>query len=107
MASYHRLGPAFLSKVDITDTYMIIWDQLNNITSVEFITPKETDSEPQLVGFHLSIPMGYVEYEPTFCATMEKIKYTSNNTMHNRGKHPVHLLEILTDTPPCGHNQLW
>ena len=85
---------------------MIIWDQLNNITSVEFIIPKETDSEPQLVGFHLSIPMGYMESVPLFCATTEKIKDTVNNAMHKIGKAPVHPLDILEETPPGDYNQI-
>ena len=47
---------------------MLIWFQLNYIPSVECIIPKDTDSESKLVGFHLSIPMGYMESVPFFCA---------------------------------------
>ena len=39
---------------------MRIWVRLVNIPSVAFLVPKEREVEDQLVGFHLSIPMGYV-----------------------------------------------
>ena len=85
---------------------MLIWFQLNYIPSVECIIPKDTDSESKLVGFHLSIPMGYMESVPLFCATMEKIKDTVNNAMHKIGKAPVHPLDILEETPPGDDNQI-
>ena len=74
---------------------MLIWFQLNYIPSVECIIPKDTDSESKLVGFHLSIPMGYMESVPLFCATTETIKYIANNAMHKRGEAPVHPLDVL------------
>ena len=40
-----KLGPTFLKK----------------LPSVAFLVPKSTPEEDQLVVFHLSIPMGYVE----------------------------------------------
>ena len=83
---------------------MRIWVRLNYIPSVAFFVPKETDSDPQLVRFHLSIPMGYVESTPFFCAAMETIKDTVNNSIHKRGKSPVHPLEILAKTPTGERN---
>ena len=56
-----ELGPTFLNKVDLADAYMRIWMQLEDIPSVVFLVPNATPEEDQLVGFHLSIPMGYVE----------------------------------------------
>ena len=74
---------------------------------MDFLAPKETNSEPQLAGFNLSIPMRYVEYVPLFCTVTETIKYTANNTMHKIEKVLVHLMEKLSETPPRERNQLW
>ena len=53
---------------------MRIWVRLEDIPSVAFLVPKATPDEEQLVGFHLSIPMGYVESAAFFCATTETVK---------------------------------
>ena len=55
-----KLVPTFLNELDIVDAYMRIWVHLEDILSVAFLVPKSTPEEDQLVGFHLSIPMGYV-----------------------------------------------
>ena len=55
-----KLGPTFLNKVDLADAYMRIWFRLKDIPLVAFLVPKATPDEDQIVGFHLSIPMGYV-----------------------------------------------
>ena len=65
-----------------------------------FLVPGETYSDPQLVGFHLSISMGRVESAPLFCAAKETIEDTANNTMHKRVNSPVQLLEISAETLP-------
>ena len=56
----HILGSTFLIKVNLADVYIHIWLRLNGIPFASFIFPKETDIEPQLVVFCLSIPMGCV-----------------------------------------------
>ena len=55
-----KLGPTFLNKVDLADAYMRIWVRLKVIPSVAFLVPKATPDEEHLIGFHLSMPMGYV-----------------------------------------------
>ena len=102
----HKLGQTFLSKFDLDDTYMHIWVWFD-IPYVDFLVPKETNSEPQLVGFNLSITMGYMESTPFFCAATETIKDIVNNIMHKRGDAPVHPLDILSETLHGDHNQLW
>ena len=68
LAAPPKLGHTFLNKVDLADAYMRIWVYLEDILSVAFLVPKATPDEDQLVGFHLSIPMGYVESAAFFCA---------------------------------------
>ena len=46
---------------------MRIWVRTEDIPSVAFLIPKETADKEQLVGFHLSIAMGYMESAAFFC----------------------------------------
>ena len=83
-----KIGPTLLNKVDLADAYMQIWVRLEDIPSVAFLVPKDTPDEDQLVGFHLSIPMGYVEYAAFFCATTETVKDCALDTLSTRHTAP-------------------
>ena len=98
LATPPKLGPTFLNKVDLTDAYMRIWVRLEDIPSVAFLMPKSTPEEDQLVGFHLSIPMGYVESATLFCSTTKTIKDCTLDTLSTRHTPPPHHLEDLADT---------
>ena len=95
-----KLGPTFLNKVDLADAYMRIWVRLEDIPSVAFLVPKATPDEEQLVGFHLSIPMGYLEFAAFFCATTETVKDRALDTLSTRHTAPPHHLESLEETKP-------
>ena len=71
------------------------------ITSVSLLIPKEWKEEENIVGFHLYIPMGYIELVPFFCAATETAKYIVNNTMDSRNEAHEHPLDQLLDTPPA------
>ena len=45
------LGPEFLSKVDLYDSYMHIWVCLADTPSLAFLIPQETEEESQILGF--------------------------------------------------------
>ena len=53
-----------MSKVNLADAYMRIWVILEYVLAVDFLIPKEKDSDPLLASLHLSIPMGYVYSTP-------------------------------------------
>ena len=74
--------------------------RLEDIPSVAFLVPKATPNEEQLVGFHLSIPMGYVESSAFFCATTETVKDITLDTLATHHTAPPHHLEDLSDTNP-------
>ena len=95
-----KLGPAFLNKVDLADAYMRIWVLLEDIPSVAFLVPKATPDEEHLVGFHLSITMGYVESAAFFCATTETVKDRTLDILSTCHTAPPHHLENLADTKP-------
>ena len=92
-----KLGSTFLNKVDLADAYMRIWVRLEDIPSVAFLVPKATPDEEQLVGFHLSIPMGYVESAAFFCATTETVKDRALDNLYTRHTAPPHHLENIAE----------
>ena len=64
------------------------------------LVPKSTPEEDQLVGFHLSIPIGYVESAAFLCATTETVKDHTLDTLYTRHNASPHHLEDLADTKP-------
>ena len=88
LAARPKLGPTFLNKVDPADAYMRIWVRLEGTLLVSFLVTKETPEEYQLVGLHLSIPMGCVESAAFFCATTETVKDHTLDTLHMRHTAP-------------------
>lgn len=72
------LGPVYLSNSDLSDAYMRLWFRMDNVSSVSFLIPKKTPANPQLVCFHLSLPMGYTYSVAYFCTAIETITNTKN-----------------------------
>ena len=62
--------------------------------------PEEADSDPQLVGFHLLIPMGCVESSPFFCTATKMVKYRVIKTLYTRWAVLGHPLETLAEVIP-------
>ena len=65
-----RIRPVCLSKVDLAEAYMMLWASMEDIPSVAFIIPKKNPSYTHMGGFHLSLPMSYVDSAPYFCMEM-------------------------------------
>ena len=100
LAAPPKLGPTFLNKVDIADAYMRTGVRLEDIPSLAFLFPKSTPEEDQLVGFHLSIPMGCVESSAFFCANTKTVKDLTLDNLSTRHNALPHHLEDLADTKP-------
>ena len=64
------------------------------------LVSKATPDEEQLVGFHLSIPMGKVESAAFFCATTNTVKDRALDTLSMCHTTPPHHIENLEDTKP-------
>ena len=93
------LGPTYLRKVYLAESYMHILFSLIDIPSVVFLVNSENEYQTQLVGFNIYTPIGYAEPAPFFCVAGETIKYQSKNTLHTQGCALLHNLKELTDTP--------
>ena len=98
LAAPPKLGPTFFNKVYLADAYMRIWVRLEDIPSVAFLISKSTPEEDQLVGFHLSIPIGYVESAAFFCATTETVKDRTLDYLSTCHNTPPHHPEDIADT---------
>ena len=59
--SYTSLGLVYLSMVDLSDAYTLIWLRMEYMPSVAFLVPNKTPTDPQLVGFHLYLLMRYID----------------------------------------------
>ena len=84
-----RLGPAYLGRVDLPDAYMGLWVRLEDIPSVAFLVPRKEPTDKQLVGFHLSLPMDYMDSAPFYCMSTETITDIANASMcdHHHVSH--------------------
>ena len=92
------LGPIYLGKVDLADAYMRLCVRLDNTPSVAFIVPRKKPNDKQLVGFHLYLPMGYMDSTPLFCMSTEMITYMENLATGDRHHAPYYPLKKLADT---------
>ena len=69
LTANQRLGPVYLSMVDFVDAYMRLWVRMEDAPSVPFLVLNKNPRDTQLVGYHISLPMGYVDNAPYFCMT--------------------------------------
>eukprot|EP00957_Ditylum_brightwellii_P002143 164882-Ditylum_brightwellii.AAC.1 len=81
-------GPVFMSKVDLADAYMQVWIRLEDVPQLAFIVPRHKGDPEPLVGFHLSVPMGYIESAPFFCSTTETVADLANPSWKHNLRFP-------------------
>ena len=94
-----RLCLVCLGKVDLADAYMRLRFRLEDTPSVAFLVLRKTPTYKQLVGFHILLPMGYVDSAPYFCVSTETITDMANSSMDGRHMAPPHPLEGLDEAP--------
>ena len=88
-----QLGPVYLGKVDLADAYMRFWVRMEDVLSIAFLILNKNPSKQQLVGFHLSFPMGYVDSAPYFCMATETLSDLSNKSITHQDVASAHPLE--------------
>ena len=68
-------------------------------TSVTYLLPiKKQPEDEQLVGFNLSLPMGFVYSMPYFCVVAEMIANLATDSMESIHTVPPHDLEEAAST---------
>jgi hypothetical protein len=89
-----------MAKVDLSDAYMRIWLQISDLPKLAFVVPPHPSDPKPLIGFHLSLPMRYIESTPFFCTTTE----TAADLIYHSWKFSslalAHPLECFTSPPP-------
>ena len=83
----------------LDEAYMRLWVRLKDTLSVTFLIPMKNPTDKQLLGFHISLPMGYVDITPYFCMYTENIADMANFSMDGRQVAPPHPLKGLADVP--------
>ena len=73
-----HLGPVYLRNVDLANAYMNLWVRIKDVLFVAFLTPKKNLSNLQMVGFQLSLPMGYIDSAPYYCMATETLSNLTN-----------------------------
>lgn len=91
-------GPVYMAKIDIADRFYRVWTSANTCPKLGVLLPQQA-TEPQLVAFPLSLPMGWVESPPAFCAASETAADLANQRFHHQYA-PPHRLDDVSETPP-------
>ena len=110
-----HLGIVYLSKVYLADAYMRLWARMEDVLSFALIIPKKNPSNTQLVGFHLYLPMRYVDNAPYFCMAMETVANLANEAIYQRYQAREHPLEMVgkarevdeSGTPETQDDTIW
>ena len=97
LAADPHLRPIYIIKVDLVETYMRLWVNMEGDLSIAFLIMKKRQSDPQLVGFHLSLPTGYVDSAPYFCMATKMVTYFSNAALDHCTEAQVHPLEAALE----------
>jgi hypothetical protein len=93
-----KYGPVYMATIDISDGFYRIGLTPDTAPKLAVVIPSHK-GEPPLVAIPLSLPMGWVESPPVFCATTETVADLSNQRM-GRKYEPPHRLENDSDTRP-------
>ena len=94
-------GPPLLAKLDLADGYYRIPLTPQAALELAVVLPSDGLQEP-LIGLPLSLPMGWAESPPYFCAFTETCADLSNSQAHPpRPDHP--LLPSTQSTPMTQH----
>ena len=104
-----RQGQVYLTKVDLSDAYMRFWVRMEEVLSVAFLIPKKTPSNTQLMVFHLSLPMRYIDRAPYFCMVTDTVADLANKAISRRyqeGEHPLELAAEAIESEDSGAPEL-
>ena len=78
-----RFGPVYLCKIDIADGFYRIWLLPCDIPKLGVLFPTNS-GEPPLIGFPLTLPMGWVESPPLFLGRHRNCRRSGQPTFHYR-----------------------
>jgi hypothetical protein len=92
-----RFGPVKFIKLDIADGFYRIRLLPEDIPKLGVVFPPSEEGVP-LVAFPLSLPMGWTQSPPYFCAFTETIADEANARINQWRREAPHRLDQLADT---------
>jgi hypothetical protein len=93
-----RLGPVYLSKIDIADGFYRIAIRSNDVPKLAIMLPTAEGEEP-LVGLPLVLPMGWKQSPPLFTAATETVADLANTKLTDMKPSVPHRLDLLSKKP--------
>lgn len=94
-----KFGPVYLLKIDISDGFYRVGLAPSTAPGLGVVLPQAPNEQETLVAIPLSLPMGWVESPPVFCAVTETATDLANS-MLERPTAPRHRLEKQAATMP-------
>ena len=93
MADLH-LGVVFLSRVDLSYTCICLCVRLEDTPTITLLVSRKRPEDPQVLGFHLSLPMGFHDSAPFLYISTETVADMTIATLGNQHVVPVNPLEM-------------
>ena len=97
-----KYGPVNMLKIDIADGFYRVGLSTDDIPKLGVVFPSEDGAE-QLVALPLTLPMGWTNSPPIFCAATETVADLANQRILKGRKPPRHRLDDVANTPPEAH----
>jgi hypothetical protein len=94
-----RRGPVYLSKIDIADGFYRISVNDGDVAKLGVVVPTEP-GEPQVIGFPLVLPMGWMQSPPLFTAATEIVADLANQALQHSAHSCPHRLDVLSESEP-------
>jgi hypothetical protein len=94
-----RLGPVYLSKIDIADGFYRISVNDGDVAKLGVVVPTEP-GEAYVIGFPLVLPMGWMQSPPLFTAATETVADLANQALQHSAHSYPHRLDVLSESEP-------
>jgi hypothetical protein len=98
-----RHGPSLLAKIDLANGYYRVPLSPTAALHLAVIIPSNVPHTPPLIAIPLTLPMGWGQSPPYFCAFTETITDMANN-QHHFVAPPTSSSLILNKLPKHFHN---
>jgi hypothetical protein len=99
-----RLGPVYLSKINIADGFYRLGVNDVDVAKLGVVVPTDP-GKPQVIGFSLVLPMGWMQSPPIFTAAAETVAELANQALQHSTQSCPHRLDVLSESvapPPLG-----
>ena len=96
-----RFGPVYMSKIDLADGFYRVWLNPEDTPALAVLFPSRP-GEPDLIGIPLTLPMGWAESPPYFCAATETVADLANMELQQptgiaSARKTPHRLDVLSE----------